>query len=125
MKYFYTKYAMATFITFDNSLGDYMYEMNTQVYLCTYGFIWWQPSTLFYILEYLSCLSRYFSLHIRSRSRIFHLESCLSLSIPRYFSCKISRYRVFFCLKYDNYVLCILVIYVKVSHVEVSYSIRY
>jgi hypothetical protein len=56
MKYFYTKYAMATFITFDNSLGDYTYGMNTQVYLCIYGSIWWQPSTLLYILEYLSCL---------------------------------------------------------------------
>jgi hypothetical protein len=33
MKYFYTKYVMATFITFDNSLGDCTCGMNKSIYV--------------------------------------------------------------------------------------------
>jgi hypothetical protein len=56
MKYFQTKYAMTTFITFDNSLGDlYVWSENKSIYV--FIALWWQPCTLFYILEYLSCLS--------------------------------------------------------------------
>jgi hypothetical protein len=61
----------------------------------------WQPSTIFYMLEYFSYLSilHIFLLHKISRSRVFHIV-CVYL-LPRYFSYKISVYKV--SLKYDNY----------------------
>jgi len=48
---------MTTFITFDNSHLVTWYVWNEHKSIYVFIALWWQPSTLFYILEYLSCLS--------------------------------------------------------------------
>jgi hypothetical protein len=80
MKYFETKYVMTTFITFDNSLGDYVWN---EVYMCIYSFmvatfyafLYFRISLMFIYSPYISHCTKYLD------SRVFYVEYYLRLSI--------------------------------------------
>ena len=71
MKYFHTKYAMDTFITFDNSLGDLVRMEWTQVYICIYSFM---VATFYNFLHFRMSLVFIYSREISHYTKYLDLE---------------------------------------------------
>jgi hypothetical protein len=71
MKYFQTKYAMTTFITFDNSFGDLVRMEWKQVYICIYSFM---VATLYTFLYFRISLMFIYSPYISHYTKYLDLE---------------------------------------------------